>query len=173
MKQVIYTSALQPGLNASSLRALLITARARNASCGLSGILLLHAGTILQVLEGNEPYVSSTFGRILRDPRHSSINILSVKESDTREFGNSPMALFDKSQDRPVSTSPIADLQVRPLLAMNESAARHMLQSLAHLTVPEPAATGSLLQFIPHSRQAPFAVPQLPAIEPFAVQGIM
>jgi hypothetical protein len=173
MKQVIYTSALQPSLNGPSLRAMLNIARIRNAADGLSGILLYHSGSLVQVIEGTDPHVSSTFGRILRDPRHSSINILSVKEIDAPEFGNSPMAFFDKNQNRPMPAGPMAELHLRPLLTLNETSARHLLLTLKQLTVSEPASTGSLLQFFPHKRPAAFAVPQFPTLEPLAVQGIM
>jgi hypothetical protein len=173
MKQLIYTSALQPRLNGSSLRAMLNIARSRNAAEGLSGILLQHSGSLLQVIEGPDPHVSSTFGRILHDPRHSAVNILSVKEVDAPEFGNSPMAYFDKNQHQPIPSGPMAELQLRPLLSLNESGARQLLLNLKLLTTPEPVDNGSLLQFIPHKRPSSFAVTPFPTLEPLAAQGIM
>lgn len=52
---------------------LLTQSRAFNAAHGLTGVLLYSDGTIVQLLEGSEANVRAVFGRIVRDPRHTTI----------------------------------------------------------------------------------------------------
>jgi hypothetical protein len=145
MKQVIYTSATTRNFNGTAFANTLERLRVRNHTYGLSGILYIHAGSLLHVLEGPEPYLSATFGRILRDPRHTSINILSVKEVPLREFGNQSMALFDTSEDA-IPAGPMADVRLRPLLTLNEATARRFLQALNRAQPTAPTSLG----FIPY-----------------------
>ena len=55
------------------LARLLTQSRAFNAAHGLTGVLLYSHGTIVQLLEGSEANVRAVFGRIVHDPRHTTI----------------------------------------------------------------------------------------------------
>ncbi|MES2391785.1 MAG: BLUF domain-containing protein [Acidobacteriota bacterium] len=137
MKQVIYTSATTSAFQTPVFEAMLERIRLRNLVYGLTGILYVHAGSILHVLEGPDLYLSATFSRILRDPRHTSINILSVKGISKREFGHHPVALFDTTENAVPATRSAADFRLRPLLTLREPAARQLLHTLYHSSAAE------------------------------------
>ena len=68
------------------LKALLATARGNNSSLGVSGMLLYHEGSFMQVLEGEQSAVESIFAKIEKDDRHTNTTILSKGEMETRTF---------------------------------------------------------------------------------------
>ncbi len=54
-----------------------------NAQVGITGVLLYMHGHIIQVLEGDKEAVSSLYGRIELDPRHTNVTCVlnqSIKE---------------------------------------------------------------------------------------------
>jgi hypothetical protein len=58
------------GTDESVLPLILESARFHNAIDGITGMLLYFDGRFLQVLEGPQAVVRSTFERIVKDPRH-------------------------------------------------------------------------------------------------------
>jgi hypothetical protein len=58
-----------------------------NAEAGVTGLLLVHDGWFLQVLEGAEGAVMRTFGRIACDRRHDRANVLTGGQVEGRQFG--------------------------------------------------------------------------------------
>ena len=84
MYALLYRSRARPGLLAGALNDILETARARNRSLSVTG-LLLHgrmealpgvAGEFVQWIEGPEEAVESVFAKIERDARHTEIEVL-------------------------------------------------------------------------------------------------
>ena len=69
-----------------ALNDILATACERNAAVGLSGLLALHDGWFIQALEGPGEAVRQTYNRILRDPRHDTIRLLSSEAMVPRLF---------------------------------------------------------------------------------------
>lgn len=65
----------------------------------ISGILLLAGGRFLQVLEGPKEAVEDTFLRIVVDPRHENLSLISRRLTTRREFGSWDMALYDCLED--------------------------------------------------------------------------
>ena len=147
MKQVIYSSTTSRALTTDNLLPFLEQARTVNASYGLTGILLTQGRSLLQAIEGPEPYISSIFSRILRDHRHHNINILSVKQIDHREFGDQSMAHLDATVSNAAPDDALADLRFRPLLAVRENVARRYLLAASHALRPESANANSYLPF--------------------------
>lgn len=84
--QLIYVSRANGELSADELDALLEQARTNNARVGVSGMLLYHEGSFIQVLEGDKASVEEIFNRIDRDPRHSDTNIVLRQEIDEPAF---------------------------------------------------------------------------------------
>ena len=73
--QLIYKS--RPfGFDNATLNAILIEARASNPCHDITGALICRADLYLQILEGPEDAVDSTFKRIARDDRHLEIKEL-------------------------------------------------------------------------------------------------
>lgn len=86
MVQLLYASAAQHRFTADELAELLQRARARNQANGVSGVLLYHEGSFLQVLEGPEEAVDATYARIELDKRHGRVLVLQRAPIEERSF---------------------------------------------------------------------------------------
>ena len=71
--ELIYVSAAVTPMDQQELAALLLKARANNKRLDVSGILVHHEGSFLQVLEGDPTVVEPLFARIQRDKRTSAV----------------------------------------------------------------------------------------------------
>ncbi|HTC38071.1 MAG TPA: BLUF domain-containing protein, partial [Steroidobacteraceae bacterium] len=65
MHQIGYTSTATEHLSCADLNELLLGARNRNKTLGVSGMLVFHGGTFLQALEGEKRAVNEVFASIL------------------------------------------------------------------------------------------------------------
>lgn len=70
-----------------------------NARDEITGVLLQHGGTFLQILEGPQVTVEDTFIRIITDPRHHALELLSRRKLTRREFGEWAMAGVEGGHD--------------------------------------------------------------------------
>ncbi|MEO8905904.1 MAG: BLUF domain-containing protein [Polyangiaceae bacterium] len=86
MHQVIYSSAAVTPFTESDLTSLLLRARGNNARLAVSGLLLHHEGSFLQVLEGEASVLNSLFHTISLDKRHNRVVKLLEREIDERHF---------------------------------------------------------------------------------------
>jgi hypothetical protein len=83
--QLIYTS--RPfGFDNATLNAILIEARQSNPRHDITGALVCRADIYLQILEGPDDAVGSTFKRIARDDRHLEIKELYRAPATKRLF---------------------------------------------------------------------------------------
>ena len=71
---------------------ILSTSEAHNAAHGVSGVLCQGQGLYLQVLEGERAEVNRLYARILRDPRHKDVQMLSLEEITERRYPQWSMA---------------------------------------------------------------------------------
>jgi hypothetical protein len=85
--QLLYMSQLK-GKDESTLPLILASARRYNAVNGITGMLLYFNGIFLQVLEGPQAEVRSTFDRILQDPRHFGVFKMDEIGVDQRCFSD-------------------------------------------------------------------------------------
>ncbi|MGF1623542.1 MAG: BLUF domain-containing protein [Alphaproteobacteria bacterium] len=76
IRQVLYVSAMSPGVEPADIAGLLQQSRRNNARDGLTGLLLFTGESFLQVLEGPDPALAQALTRISRDKRHSQLLIL-------------------------------------------------------------------------------------------------
>ncbi len=76
MKRIIYCSQATTDVSPDELVALLELSRRNNERCGLGGMLLYSSQSFLQVLEGEETALTSTYDRILRDDRHMNLRLM-------------------------------------------------------------------------------------------------
>ena len=97
--RVVYFSENRIGFTSRSrrLRELQAEAVAKNALVKLSGALLHDDMWFIQVLEGEPASVNSTFARILKDPRHANLSIVSKAMVPARLFGNWSMGFASRS----------------------------------------------------------------------------
>ncbi len=83
--QLIYAS--RPfGFDNATLNAILIEARLCNPQHEITGALICRADIYLQILEGPESAVDTTFARIARDDRHLEVKVLYRKPALQRLF---------------------------------------------------------------------------------------
>jgi hypothetical protein len=87
MHQVVYSSAAVVPFTEAELTELLARARLNNDRLGVSGMLLYHEGSFLQVLEGDAAVLEGLFTTISADKRHHRIIALLRREVDERHFG--------------------------------------------------------------------------------------
>lgn len=78
---------------------LLSISRKRNMEAAVTGFLFYDGQRFVQVLEGGRADVSETYHRIVRDPRHRNIVLLSCREIPTRQFGYWSMGLHEGMDD--------------------------------------------------------------------------
>ena len=95
MIQIVYVSAAVVPFSDQGLGSLLSRSRKRNNLYGVSGMLVYHEGSFLQVLEGPESGVSTIFQSIERDSRHCSTRLLLERSTKIRDFGQWSMAFPD------------------------------------------------------------------------------
>lgn len=86
LEQLIYTSTAVKDLGERELSQLLLQARRNNERCGVTGMLLYHQRSFLQVLEGDGAMLDAVFARIERDERHTRVGVLLRHPVHAREF---------------------------------------------------------------------------------------
>jgi hypothetical protein len=84
--QLVYASRANQEFSVPQLSELLSDARARNTRVGVTGLLLYHERSFLQLLEGAAESVDATFRRIEQDPRHCDVHVLLRGRVFAREF---------------------------------------------------------------------------------------
>ena len=102
MIQIVYASAAREPFTPEALDTLLSKARIRNTAHDVTGMLLYHTGSFLQVLEGPPDAVQLIFSSIVRDPRHVHTEVLHNQLIDQREFQDWSMGFLE------------VDLAIRP-----------------------------------------------------------
>jgi hypothetical protein len=102
MNQVVYSSAALAPFSETQLSELLIRARKNNERLAVSGMLLYHDGSFLQVLEGEESTLESLFTVIAADKRHHRVVTLLKREVKERHFGEWCMG-FASSKNLPTN----------------------------------------------------------------------
>lgn len=71
-----------------NLRDIVSASQRNNSRDGITGFLIFDKTWFIQVLEGDQAQVSSTYTRIARDPRHTSATILDARNVQGRSFPN-------------------------------------------------------------------------------------
>ena len=98
--QLIYLSKATQLFNSNDLASILTRSRFKNELLGISGMLLYHDGSFLQILEGAEASVDTLYRRILQDLRHSDCEILSRSYIDRRSFEQWKMGFVNTNRYR-------------------------------------------------------------------------
>ena len=111
MRQLLYVSTAVPSGAHVPVEPILEASRHNNALDGVTGLLWTDSKRFLQVIEGDEEAVETTFARIMADPRHENIQVLIDRAIDAREFGSWTM-----THRRPGDTSDEFETRVLRLL---------------------------------------------------------
>jgi hypothetical protein len=99
LRQVVYISSATQQFSPEALEELLARARANNERSGITGILLYHDLSFLQIIEGTRDDVDRLMARIRRDPRHASLRIVQDESISERDFKSWAMACRLASAD--------------------------------------------------------------------------
>jgi len=83
--------------SAAEIQRLLEQSRERNTRLGITGALLFNEGRFVQILEGDEPAVREVMDVIMRDPRHTDIDVLPARYARERTFAHWSMAFVGAS----------------------------------------------------------------------------
>ena len=88
MHMITYISEanIAPELLGLEINDILTSAKQRNKSLGISGVLFLRGTTFFQTIEGPEDAVRSVFQSILADERHNDLYVLIDEAIDEREY---------------------------------------------------------------------------------------
>ena len=99
MFYIIYTSTTTVPPTEADLAQILLSSDRNNGRDGITGLLLYHDGSYVQMLEGEEDTVMQTFERIARDPRHYEVRKLGFGNSEGRYFPDWRMAFEPVDED--------------------------------------------------------------------------
>ena len=92
--QIIYVSAASEHFDESGLPELLKNARATNEKLGITGMLLFHQRSFIQVITGPERAVRALYAKVEQDPRHTSARVLFQGPVDQRSFDDWSMGFY-------------------------------------------------------------------------------
>ena len=87
IKHIIYAST-PFGFSEGDLNHILIKSRFNNDKNNITGALLCRDDLYLQYLEGPEKEIDSTYSKIIRDDRHTEVQLLKSGMSTRRLFAN-------------------------------------------------------------------------------------
>lgn len=104
----VIAQALPGAVVEDEIRAILATSRRSNKADNLTGALLFTVSGFAQVLEGAREVVDSTFERIIADPRHADVMVLSFTPAERRSFPDWPMGF--SGQTSPGTVDPLIHL---------------------------------------------------------------
>lgn len=115
LRQFVYVSSAAQLFGRAELLAILNISRAKNATVGVTGLLLYVDGAFMQALEGQADDVAATMARIERDRRHFGITKLLDVSVAERTFGDWAMALSDLSKSEAQEALGLSDFLHTPL----------------------------------------------------------
>jgi len=102
MYRLIYKSRAKQRIDWDFVSELVDSSEGSNRDAGITGVLLATETHFLQVLEGEFDEVNELFVRIVRDPRHDKIQLISFDCVESRLFGGWAMhgiGVFDFNQE--------------------------------------------------------------------------
>lgn len=115
LMMLIYTSIATRPMTEQDLIDILAVSRKNNALNQITGLLLYHNGSFMQVLEGPRACVEYTYYRIARDKRHHYVTTVLHQPITVRTFGAWKMSFVNLSN---------------PTIAEDPAFSRHMLDAL-------------------------------------------
>ena len=90
---IIYSSKANHDISEGDLHKILEDSKRHNESKGITGMLIFYKDTFIQMLEGEEEDVVSTYERIKEDDRHDTVLKLFEGYTSKRHFPDWKMAL--------------------------------------------------------------------------------
>ena len=97
MLSLTYFSTATVPFNDDDLVELLAVSRRNNTAAEITGMMIYHGGHFVQVLEGPDDAVRTTYDRIARDPRHRDVSVELEDDIEERGFPDWSMGFRDGS----------------------------------------------------------------------------
>lgn len=102
LNRLIYKStAKQKSLEDKVLSDLVSQCSSNNKSRGINGLLLLSDNRFLQVLEGPSKFLNELYQSIIKDDRHSEVQLMQYESISEPSFSDWNMRLIDLSKVSP------------------------------------------------------------------------
>jgi hypothetical protein len=102
MHSITYVSSATVEFPPEALRLLLEVARSHNEAAQVTGMLLYHQGSFMQVIEGPAEGVREIHQRIVEDGRHRGMITLLQEHIDARHFPKWSMGFRDLTRAGPI-----------------------------------------------------------------------
>jgi hypothetical protein len=132
--QIIYGSTETRAFTSLELAELLRKARINNAGLGITGMLLYHDRSFMQILEGDKEKVDALFDKIQRDSRHGGVTVFCRSQSVQREFGEWSMAFHAPTDDEIAGVGGFKDVYAVAPGEFQSSKVRVFMKSFRALT---------------------------------------
>jgi hypothetical protein len=121
MKRIKYASLFAAELTHADIEEIVTRAAARNATLGITGILMTSGRLFYQVIEGPDPEIDELFAAIRRDPRHRDILLLAEEATAERAFPDWGMRRVDLGADAEARLRSARELLVEVLSRRHET----------------------------------------------------
>src|ERR1044071_2672350 len=86
MYYIVYLSTAAQLMSDEELKEILLASNANNRDLDVTGMLLYHEGSIVQVIEGEEQTIKKLYAKIASDSRHRGIIKLGEGKLEQRNF---------------------------------------------------------------------------------------
>lgn len=96
--RLLYVSRAVDTDASSATQSILAAARQHNLNNGITGILCYGGGIYVQAIEGGRRAVNQLYNHILKDPRHTDVELLYYEEITERRFGGWTMGQVNLSK---------------------------------------------------------------------------
>jgi hypothetical protein len=130
--EIIYASASVKPFSSKQLTDLLAKARAKNGTLDVSGLLLYHQGSFLQVLEGVDSVVSELYARIAKDPRHHRCMVVKRSTVGRRSFADWSMGFVEVSPAVARGLEGFNAVMQQGFVGLDNTASAEMIKKIVH-----------------------------------------
>lgn len=114
--RLIYASTATDRLSLADYQSILTASIKNNSDADITGMLCCNERYFLQCLEGSRKAVNDTYSRIINDPRHTNVMLLSYGEVAARHFSEWAMGYVS------LSTNTATDIKPDVLLRLQGTA---------------------------------------------------
>jgi hypothetical protein len=99
--RLLYASRAGAPITPEEMALILRQSKANNPAHGITGVLCCSENIFLQVLEGGRSAVNRLYNRIVADPRHKDVELLSYEQISERRFAGWSMGQVNLSRLNP------------------------------------------------------------------------
>ncbi|TSJ36561.1 BLUF domain-containing protein [Mucilaginibacter corticis] len=111
MNYLVYLSTAVKLFSGEELEQILAISRINNVKNNLTGLLLYHDGSFIQLLEGEPSDLADTYSRIQTDNRHKNLIVIDEGELEERIFANWNMGFHQANGEEAAQLQAYTDPQ--------------------------------------------------------------